>query len=149
MKWWEYALSFISGALLAGFITLFSSSPVKCDSDVCHIKRNLGGTIREFQEQARQVVKDNKPVIVDGLCLSACTIFVDIARDQVCLTEKALLAYHQGYIPKTRVTFDINYETPGLNEYIKERGGLPNPYTGNFLTINFEEAKQFYKPCPT
>lgn len=134
-------------SLLAGII-LYLFPPVSC-SDVCHITRNLGGVVPRFQEQARQVVQDGKPVIVDGLCLSACTIFVDIARDNVCLTPKALLAYHQAFIPKTREVFDIEYETPGLNDYIKEHGGLPNPYTGKFLTINFEQAKQFYKPCPT
>lgn len=129
-------------------IFVFLFPPVACD-DVCHIHRNLGGTIQDFTEQAHQVVRTKKPVIVDGLCLSACTIFVDIARDNVCLTEKALLAYHQAFIPKTREVFDIEYETPGLNEYIKDHGGLPNPYTGNFLTLNFNQAKQFYKPCPT
>ena len=134
-------------ALLTSII-LYLFPPVSC-GEVCHIQRNLGGTIFRFEEQARQVVKDRKPVVVDGLCLSACTIFVDIARDNVCLTKKALLAYHQGYTPKTRKVFDIKYETPGLNEYIKEHGGLPNPYTGKFLTLNFDQGKQFYKPCPT
>jgi hypothetical protein len=142
---WEYLL--IYAALLAILIQILP--PVPCGPDNCIIKRNLGGKIKEFKEQAHQVVADKKPVIVDGLCLSACTIFVDIARDQVCLTEKALLAYHQGFIPKTPFRFDINYETPGLNQYIKEHGGLPSPGSGKFLTINFEQGKQFYKPCPT
>lgn len=117
--------------------------PITC-SEPCVVKFSPGGIIDLFEAQGRQLAADKTKVIIDGVCLSACTILVDIARDSVCLTKNALLGYH-----KDSRGGDIHYTTPGLNEYIQSRGGLPEQNSGHLLMLNFSEAEQFYRPCRT
>jgi hypothetical protein len=153
-------LRILLGALLAVFALSFDNvtpkivaetanqyPPVSCAPELCIIKASPGGIVDHFEAQGRQLLADGTPIIVDGPCESACTILIDIARENVCITSKAMLAYHQSYIPGTEKSWDIEYVTPGLNDYLNSRGGQPGPGTGTMLTLNFNEAKQFYKPC--
>lgn len=123
--------------------------PVPC-SNVCVIEFNPGGIVDFFEAQGRQLAADKTTVIVDGPCMSACTILVDEDRANVCVTHRALLGYHQSEMIDSqgdRIFHNIPYKTPGLNEYIKSHGGLPNPESGHLLMLNFSEATQFYKAC--
>lgn len=116
------------------------------------IESSMGGSVIQFQIKALQLFASGTPVIIDGPCMSACTLLVDVDRKNVCLTTKAILGYHkaanrneQGEVTES---FPLNYETPGLNAYLKSRGGLPEPDAANLLLMDFNQAKQFYKPCP-
>jgi hypothetical protein len=117
----------------------------------CVISDDGGGIIDTNEAQGRLKAAGHVPVIVDGPCLSACTRFVDIDRANVCLTERALLGYHQWRKNNDDGTFDkgdMVYDTPGLNAYIKARGGEPTPDSGHLLMLTYLEANQFYKLCP-
>jgi hypothetical protein len=124
--------------------------PIICGNP-CVIEEDHGGVVDLYAAQGRLAAAGHVPVIVDGPCLSACTIFVDIDRANVCVTTKALLGYHKSMhgSEDAPIFGDIQYKTPGLEAYIKAQGGLPNPDSGHMLMLNSEEAKQFYKACPT
>lgn len=127
----------------------FSYPPLVCGSP-CIIETSPGGVIDLFAAEGRQLVADHTPVIVDGICASACTILVDIARENVCITRNAVLAYHKGMRPSDDgppAFEDVKYQTPGLEAYIDAHGGLPDPDSGHMLMLNFHEASQFYRPC--
>lgn len=111
----------------------------------------------QFQAQAAELRRSHTPIVVDGLCASACTILVDEDRSQVCITRKAVFAYHM----VRRIDADLeqprgvplvpasdysahSYATPGLNAWIKAKGGLPRE---GVLVMRFDEAKAFYRPC--
>ena len=115
------------------------------------IEGSGGGDVNDFQLKALDLLAKGTPVIIDGPCLSACTILVDIDRANVCITTQAIFGYHKAaqynVLLGTKTEFNINYETPGLNEYIKSRGGLPSPDDANLMLMTFEQAKHFYKPC--
>ena len=116
----------------------------------CVIEDDGGGIVDTYAAQGRLAATGNVPVIVDGPCLSACTLFVDLDRNNVCITERVLLGYHQARRQNpdgTMVFENIDYTTPGLNAYIKVHGGLPEPDKGHLLMLNFAEASQFYRPC--
>ena len=124
---------------------------IKCGSP-CIISDDGGGIIDTYEAQGRLMAAGHVPVIVDGPCLSACTRFIDIDRANVCLTAHALLGYHQWKKPNDDGTYehgDMTYDTPGLNAYIKSHGGEPDPDSGHLLMLNYLEANQFYKICPT
>lgn len=129
--------------------------PVVC-SNPCVIKENSGGIIDLFAAQGRLMASTHIPVIIDGPCLSACTVFVDIDRDNVCVTNNAILGYHKSIYYKTSnfatedntpVIETIDYTTPGLMKYIKDHGGEPDPSSGHLLMLNAVELHQFYKAC--
>lgn len=116
------------------------------------IEASTGGSVEYFILKGMQLLADGTPIIVDGPCESACTLLIDVARKNVCLTTNAILMYHRAALRDTDgkivSTFPLNYEAPGLNDYLKSRGGLPEPDAANLLMVPFEQAKQFYKPCP-
>lgn len=114
------------------------------------IESSMGGSVYDFILKGMSLLAAGTPIIVDGPCASACTLLVDVARKNVCITSNAIMMYH-----KARFRDDmgvehfapLNYETPGLNDYINSRGGLPDPDMANLLVVPFEQAKQFYKVC--
>lgn len=134
---------------------MIAAPPIVCDSP-CVISYSLGGVSRDFEAQAQDLRRAHTPIIVDGPCISACTILVDDARELVCITPRAWFGYHMGtknygmqpvgvplrpasdYVPHS-------YSTPGLNAWIKREGGLPKE---TLLRLDFDQAKAFYRVCP-
>jgi hypothetical protein len=53
---------------------------------------NPGGYVEEF---ARRVEHLRRPVRIEGLCMSACTMFLGARR--VCVTPDAAFMFHQAY----------------------------------------------------
>jgi hypothetical protein len=122
--------------------------PVECGAP-CVITNSPGGVIMDFRLEGFILLHAHVPIIVDGPCFSACTLLLDVAHNEVCLTTRALLGYHQArLVDKTgkieRFTM-LNYETPGLNAYFVSRGGLPA--STDMLIVPFDEATKFYPPC--
>jgi len=114
----------------------------------CVIEFSAGGNVLGFREQGKQLAAQHMPVIVDGPCLSACTLLVDEARLNVCITDRAVFGYHQSHSTDGAGGEHyeaLEYQTPGLGAYLKSRGGQPQ---GVFLMVPFGEAKAFYQPCP-
>lgn len=64
----------------------------------CTIYFNDGGLIDDFLEAARIIKRIGSRVAIAGPCYSACTIFADKARPQVCITKAAEFFFHQGRI---------------------------------------------------
>jgi hypothetical protein len=114
----------------------------------CVIEDNLGGNVFAFRMMGLKLLAQGTPVILDGDCISACTLIIDIDHANVCITTGAVLEYHKQHWKDAKGTMHyegLSYETPGLNAYLASRGGLPETDT---LMLAFEQAKQFYKPCP-
>ena len=112
----------------------------------CVIQYSAGGNVLGFRLQGQALAAHSIPVIVDGPCLSACTLLVDEARGNVCITDRAVFGYHQSYADNdgSRSYVPLEYKTPGLDAYLEGHGGLPK---GPFLMVPFAQAKAFYQPC--
>lgn len=112
------------------------------------IEESMGGSVNDFRLAGLHLLYTRTPIIVDGPCYSACTLLLDEARPYVCLTTRAVLGYHKAaYVDDQKVkhSSELYYETPGLNDYLNSRGGLPE--NDDLMLVPFEQAKQFYTPC--
>lgn len=49
-----------------------------------------GGIGDSFASRYREIRQSHRPVIIDGPCVSACTIVASLSRSQVCITPNAL-----------------------------------------------------------
>lgn len=114
----------------------------------CVITESDGGSMLSFEAVALQLMANKVPIVVDGPCFSACTLLVDMARDQVCITSNAVLGYHQAFITVGEDTKyrPIHYTTPGLEDYFKAHGGMPADRY-DLLLMPFWDAQKFYKVC--
>jgi hypothetical protein len=118
--------------------------PIQCGRP-CVIEESHGGIIALFTVEAYVLKATGTPVIVDGPCISACTILVDIDADNVCVTTNAVFGYHKASGPKGFAP--IVFKNPKLNAYIAAHGGEPDPDSGDLLMVGFNDLTQFYKPC--
>jgi hypothetical protein len=93
-----------------------------------------GGLITEYAERFLTARATGEHVVIDGPCLSACTLVVGmLPRDKVCATPKAVLGFHSAWRP-TRNGGTVNSPLAnqammevypaGLRSWIVRRGGL-------------------------
>ena len=82
---WQAALA---GALASALVTCAASADVRITGDP-------GGEVSSYIEKFVEIRNTGERIIVDGPCLSACTLFTGIVpRDRVCITRRAALGFH-------------------------------------------------------
>jgi hypothetical protein len=58
-----------------------------------------GGTVGSYLNFFQQVKQSGERVVIDGPCLSACTLVLSkIPRKRICVTSRAVLGFHAPYI---------------------------------------------------
>jgi hypothetical protein len=93
-----------------------------------------GGLLTAYVERFEAARASGEPVIIDGACLSACTLAIAILpRGQVCATPNAVLGFHAAWRPTAnggRVTSPIATQAmydvypSNVRKWITRRGGL-------------------------
>lgn len=53
-----------------------------------------GGSISTYMEWYRRLKEARTPVVLRGICISACTFILMLPKDQVCVEPTASLAFH-------------------------------------------------------
>jgi hypothetical protein len=65
------------------------------------ITSDRGGLISDYAERFSSARATGEWVVIDGACLSACTLVVGmLPRDRVYATSKAVLGFHSAWRPK-------------------------------------------------
>src|SRR5499427_3710325 len=81
------------GAALAASMISNASAAVR-------IKADPGGQIGPYLESLAELRSSGERVIIDGPCLSACTMLLGvIPKDRICVTPKARLGFHAAWNP--------------------------------------------------
>jgi hypothetical protein len=93
-----------------------------------------GGLVTDYVARFEAARASGEPVIIDGPCLSACTLAIGILpRGQVCATPNAVLGFHAawrltengGRVTSSDVTQAMYAVYPAnVREWIARRGGL-------------------------
>ena len=62
------------------------------------ITADPGGLIGAYADRFQQARASGEPVMIDGACLSACTLAIALLpREQVCATRNAVLGFHAAW----------------------------------------------------
>ena len=98
------------------------------------ISSDKGGQIGAYVARYMKVRQSGERVVIDGFCLSACTIVVGmIPPERLCATRKAVLGFHAawfpdgdgGMVPSREATqLLMKFYPPNLRQWIARRGGL-------------------------
>ena len=98
------------------------------------IDGDRGGRIGTYIDAFALVRQSGETLVVDGECLSACTLFLGIVpRQQVCATSRARLGFHAAWSPDANgipVTSTLGTEVlmkvypPKIRAWIRRKGGL-------------------------
>jgi hypothetical protein len=112
-----------------------------------------GGAVAPFIELFARVRASGERVVIDGPCLSACTLVLSMVPDErICVTRRAVLGFHaarsvdrSGRIyaepEASRVVLQA-YPSP-VRGWISRRGGL----TSRLLLLRGRELAAIYPAC--
>jgi hypothetical protein len=137
---------FLIGVIAAMLGLTSASAAVRIDGDP-------GGQIGSYLVQFLMLRDSGQQVIIDGPCMSACTLVLSmIPRDRICVTKRAQLGFHAAWTPDlsgrpltsfaaTRILFETY--PPKVKKWIKRNGGL-SPRT---ILLRGRELGAMYQPC--
>jgi hypothetical protein len=137
-------------AVLLGAVLALTASAAPA---AVRIKADPGGQIGPYLEELEQLKGSGERVIIDGPCLSACTMVLGvIPRNRICVTPRARLGFHAAWHPgengrqvtsraATQLLMDIYPEN--VRSWIKERGGL----TPRMMFLSGRELAAMYQTC--
>jgi len=137
-------------AVAAALFALFAADAALADM---RIRQDRGGRIDAYLHRYATVRKSGQRVIVDGPCLSACTVLLGaIPKDRICVTERASFGFHAAWVPTGRGTqapsalgdrmLWANYP-PAVREWITRHGGL----TRRVIYLRGRELGEMYPAC--
>jgi hypothetical protein len=139
-----------STALLAAAIAAANNLPA---SATVRITSDSGGQIGPYLEKLQSLQRSGQSVIIDGPCLSACTMVLGmIPRDRICVTSRARLGFHAAWRPDQagRQTSDqdgtgllMNSYPQQVRDWINRRGGL----SPQLIYLSGEELTSMYPRC--
>jgi hypothetical protein len=117
------------------------------------IMGSLGGAVAPYVELFQRIRDSGERVIIDGPCLSACTLVLSLVpNDRICVTRRAILGFHaarsidakgRSYAEPeaTRVVLKA-YPKP-VRDWIVRHGGL----TSRVLLLRGRELAVMYPAC--
>jgi hypothetical protein len=141
---WQAALA---GALASVLVTTMAFADVRITNDP-------GGEITAYLSKFRQMRASGERLVIDGPCLSACTLFTAfIPRDRVCVTARAILGFHAAsyYDDVSRELVPTRAGTrlvmrlypPRIRHWIAAHGGL----TPQIIALRGRALTAFYDVC--
>jgi hypothetical protein len=123
------------------------------------IKFDPGGRLIDYIEKYNMLREAEAKIIIDGLCISACTLITGIIEDaNVCVTNNARLAFHSAsysandaHAPEgTRLAWAIYPEK--VRALLRARGwdgDKPNDENAhpNLIYVEGVELRTIYRDC--
>jgi hypothetical protein len=131
----------------------------------CRIRYEDGGNLQDFLDAAQFAKDMGRKFRISGGCYSACILFADKARQNICLEEGATFHFHTWatwkefkpspflniFFPDKKgirgFEFRVFYEpdhSPDIMQWLDENG--PVPIYG-WLDMSFEQASAFWQVC--
>ena len=140
------------GTILLGAVVAAALS-VSSASAAVRIVSDAGGQIGPYLEHLSALRSSGERVIIDGPCLSACTMVLGvIPRDRICVTRRARLGFHAAWHPGengrpitsrggTQLLMDIYPQN--VRRWIASKGGL----TPRMVYLYGRELASMYQTC--
>jgi hypothetical protein len=144
--------SVVAGALASALISTIAFSNVAF-ADV-RVTNDPGGEIVAYLSKFREMRASGERLVIDGPCLSACTLFTGILpHNQVCVTRRAVLGFHaasyyddvrRSLVPtRTGTRLVMRLYPPAIRNWIERHGGL----TPHIIAMHGPELAALYNSC--
>ena len=135
---------------IAAFVILVAAAPARAD---VRIVSSSGGVVGSYLDFFSRVRKSGERVIIDGPCLSACTLVLStIPRNRICVTSRAVLGFHAPTIidqagrqyRSREATKAVAASYPAsVQKWIKTHGGLQQ----DLILLRGRELASLYPRC--
>ncbi len=135
---------------LALVLGAFALAPVEAD---VRILGSPGGQVGPFLDLFEQMRDSGERVVIDGPCLSACTLVLSmVPNNRICVTRRAVLGFHAArsmdrrgrmYSEPEASKFVLEAYPAPIRGWIRQRGGL----SSRLLVLRGRELNAFYPAC--
>jgi len=134
------------------FSLLLSLALVHSSFAVTRIGDDLGGSLGTYLLMFTRLRDSGERIIIDGKCFSACTLVTIIPKERICVTQRAVLGFHAGWIddqtgrqPTSKEGTNLLFELyPAIiRRWITDHGGLGT----RMILLQGRELMTFYPPC--
>lgn len=133
-------------------VALWACATIFARADV-RILESPGGQVGPFLDLFDKVRASGERVIIDGPCMSACTLVLSVVpHERICVTRRAVLGFHAARSIDRRGRMYAEPEAsqlvleayPGpVRSWIIRHGGL----TSRLLLLRGRELAAMYRPC--
>ena len=117
------------------------------------ILASAGGQVGPFLDLFERVRASGERVVIDGPCLSACTLVLSmVPSDRICVTRRAILGFHAArsidgrgrlYAEPEASELVLEAYPAAVRGWIRRRGGL----TSHLLLLRGRELAAIYPSC--
>jgi hypothetical protein len=140
----------VKAILLAAVLCGLASPPARAE---VRILASPGGQVGAFLDLFARVRASGERVVIDGPCLSACTLVLSMVPDErICVTRRAVLGFHgarsvdrrgrSSAEPEASELVLATYPAP-VRSWIRRRGGL----NSRLLLLRGRELAAIYPSC--
>jgi hypothetical protein len=140
----------VKGTVLATLLATLALPPARAE---VRILASPGGEVGPFLDLFERVRASGERVVIDGPCLSACTLVLSVVPDdRICVTRRAVLGFHaarsidrRGRMSAEPEASELVLETypAAVRGWIRRRGGL----TSHLLLLRGRELAAIYPSC--
>jgi hypothetical protein len=144
------AKAVLKAILLASL--LCAAAPRLAGAEV-RILASPGGEVGPFLDLFDRVRESGERVVIDGPCLSACTLVLDVVpSDRICVTRRAILGFHAArsvdrrgrmYAEPEASNVVLQAYPEAVRGWILRRGGL----SSRLLLLRGRELAAIYPRC--
>jgi hypothetical protein len=141
---------FATLALLATVLCAVVSTPAQAE---VRILASPGGQVGPFLNLFERLRASGERVVIDGPCLSACTLVLSVVPDdRICVTRRAILGFHAArsidrrgrmYAEPDASALVLEAYPAPVRGWIRRRGGL----SSRLLLLRGRELAAIYPSC--
>jgi hypothetical protein len=135
---------------LAAMVCALAAPPAHAE---VRILDSPGGQVGPFLDLFERVRNSGENVVIDGPCLSACTLVLSmVPHERICVTRRAVLGFHAArsmdrrgrmYAEPEASALVLQAYPAGVRSWIIHRGGL----TSHLLLLRGRELATLYPTC--
>ena len=140
----------VGTVLLAAVVAALVLPPARAE---VRILASPGGQVGPFLDLFERVRASGERVVIDGPCLSACTLVLSmVPNDRICVTRRAVLGFHAArsidqrgrtYAEPEASALVLQAYPASVQGWIRRRGGL----TSRLLLLRGPELAAIYPSC--
>ena len=135
---------------LAAMTCALVAAPARAE---VRILQSPGGQVGPVLDLFEQVRDSGERVVIDGPCLSACTLVLSmVPSNRICVTRRAVLGFHAArsidrrgrtYAEPEASEIVLQTYPAGVRNWIRSRGGL----SSRLLLLRGRELAALYPSC--
>jgi hypothetical protein len=150
---WQAGLAAAFAWAVVFFAAVSVTVPSAASAEI-RITNDPGGEVAAYVRKYHEVRDSGQDVVIDGPCLSACTLLTGIVpRDHVCITSRAVLGFHaasyyddvsRSLVPTREGSRVVMRLYPGqVRGWIERHGGL----TPRLIEMRGRDLAAMYQTC--